>query len=112
MDALSGARPESLEAPCGRDQHCSIRRSRAAGAADAARERRSRDRVALCGHCVRQGEVVESKRLSATMDVVKERQRQRAEAKITKPATTRRDARLRAGTPRRTATGAALETPL
>ncbi len=57
-------------------------------------------------HSVRQGEVVENKRLSATMEFIKERQRQRVEATITKRSTTLRDARLlRAGTPRRTATG-------
>ena len=49
---------------------------------------------------VRQGGVVENKRLSATMDFIKEKQRQRTEAKIAKPSTTLRDARLlRAGTP-------------
>jgi transposase len=54
-------------------------------------------------HGVRQGEVVESKRLSATMEYIKERQRERIEAKVAKPSTTLRKARLlRAGTPRRT----------
>jgi hypothetical protein len=63
-------------------------------------------------HSVRQGEVVENKRLAATMDYIKEKQRQRTEAKIAKPSTTLREARLlRAGTPRRTAPGEALETP-
>ncbi len=56
-------------------------------------------------HSVRQGEVVENKRLAATMDFIKEKQRQRTEAKIQQPFTTLRDARLlRAGTPRRTPT--------
>ena len=64
-------------------------------------------------HGVRQGEVVENKRLSATMDFIKEKQRQRTEAKIAKPSTTLRKARLlRAGTPRRTATGSSFETRL
>ncbi len=63
-------------------------------------------------HSVRQGEVVENKRLSETMDFIREKQRQRIEAKIAKPSTTLRDARLlRAGTRRRTATGAAPEAP-
>ena len=61
-------------------------------------------------HSVRQGGVVENKRLSATMDFIKEKQRQRTEVKIAKPSTTLRDARLlRAGTPRRTATGSSAE---
>jgi hypothetical protein len=56
-------------------------------------------------HSVRQGEVVENKRLSEMMDLIRERQRLRAEAKIVKRSTTLRDTRLlRAGTPRRTAT--------
>jgi hypothetical protein len=64
-------------------------------------------------HRVQQGEVVENKRLSATMDFIKKKQRQRIEAKIAKPSTTLRDARLlRAGTPRRTATSASPEAPL
>jgi transposase len=64
-------------------------------------------------HGVRQGEVVENKRLSATMDFIKKKQRQRTEAKIAKPSTTLRKARLlRAGTPRRTATGSSFETRL
>jgi transposase-like protein len=59
-------------------------------------------------HGVQQGEVVESKRLSATMDFIKERQR--TEAKVAKPSTTLRKARLlRAGTPRRTTTGSSVE---
>ena len=54
-------------------------------------------------HRVKQGEVVESKRLSATMEFIKERQRERIEAKVAKPSTTLRKARLlRAVTPRRT----------
>jgi hypothetical protein len=62
-------------------------------------------------HSVRQGEVVENKRLSATMDFIEEKQRQRTEAKIAKPSTTLRVARLlRAGTPHRTATSAPPET--
>jgi hypothetical protein len=57
-------------------------------------------------HGVRQGEVVENKRLSAALDFIKEQQRERVEAKVAKPATTRREARLlRAGTPRRPAEG-------
>jgi hypothetical protein len=52
---------------------------------------------------VQQGEVVESKRLSATIELIKERQRERIEAELAKPTTTLRRARLlRAGTPRRT----------
>ena len=63
-------------------------------------------------HGVQQGEVVENKRLSATMDFIKEKQRQRIEAKIAKPSTTLRDVRLlRAGTPRRTAIGPSPEAP-
>jgi hypothetical protein len=63
-------------------------------------------------HSVRQGEVVENKRLSETMDLIRERQRLRAEAKIAKPGTTLREARLlRAGTPRRTTTTASPEAP-
>jgi hypothetical protein len=62
-------------------------------------------------HGVQQGEVVESKRLSATKDFIKERQHERTEAKVAKPSTTLRKARLlRAGTPRRTATGSSSET--
>jgi RNase P/RNase MRP subunit POP5 len=57
-------------------------------------------------HGVRQAEVVESKRLSATMDFIKERQRERIEAKVAKTSTTLRKARLlRAGTPRWTSPG-------
>jgi hypothetical protein len=56
-------------------------------------------------YSVQQAEVVENKRLSETMDLIREKQRRRAEARIEKPTTTLRDARLlRAGTPRRTAT--------
>jgi len=36
-------------------------------------------------HSVRQGEVVDSKRLSSTMDLIREKQRRRAEEKIAKP---------------------------
>jgi len=62
-------------------------------------------------HGVQQGEVVESKRLSATIEFIKERQREHIEAKVAKPSTTLRKARLlRAGTPRRTATGSSAET--
>lgn len=57
-------------------------------------------------HGVRQGDVVESKRLSATLEFIKERQRERIEAKVAKPSTTLRKARLlRAGTPRWTSPG-------
>jgi hypothetical protein len=52
-------------------------------------------------HSVRQGEVVENKRLSGTMDFIKEKQRQRTEAKIAKPSTTLRDARLLRAGPQR-----------
>jgi hypothetical protein len=62
-------------------------------------------------HAARQGEVVENKRLSAVLDFIKEQQRERTEATIAKPSKTRRDARLlRAGTPRRNATGSSVET--
>ncbi len=62
-------------------------------------------------HGVQQGEVVESKRLSATMDFIVERQRERTEAKLAKPSTTLRKARLlRTGTPRRTTAGSSSET--
>ncbi len=61
---------------------------------------------------VQQGEVVESKRLSATVDFIKQKQRQRIDAKIAKPSTTLRDTRLlRVGTPRRTAVGAPSKAP-
>ena len=61
-------------------------------------------------HSVRQAEVVESKRLSATMDLIRERQRERIEARVAKPSTTLRKARLlRAGTPRRTTSGSPAE---
>jgi hypothetical protein len=64
-------------------------------------------------HSVRQGEVVDNKRLAETMDFIREKQRRRAEEKIAKPSTTLREARLlRAGTPRRTAPSSSLETPL
>jgi hypothetical protein len=59
---------------------------------------------------VRPGDVVESKRLSATLEFIKERQRERIEAKAAKPSTTLREARLlRAGTPRRTRSGSPAE---
>jgi hypothetical protein len=62
-------------------------------------------------HRVQQGEIVENKRLSAALNFIKEQQRERTEAKVAKPSTTRRDARLlRAGTPRRTAMGSSGET--
>ena len=61
-------------------------------------------------HGVQQGEVVENKRLSEVMDLIKERQRERTEAKIAKPSTTLRKARLlRAGAHRRTATASSAE---
>jgi hypothetical protein len=61
-------------------------------------------------HGVQAAEVVESKRLAETMEFIKQRQRERTEAKLAKPFTTLRKARLlRAGTPRRTATGASPE---
>lgn len=56
-------------------------------------------------YSVQQAEVVENKRLSETMDLIREKQRRRAEAKAAKPTTTMRDARLlRAGIPRWTTT--------
>jgi hypothetical protein len=59
---------------------------------------------------VQAAEVVESKRLAPTMEFIEERQRERTEAKLGKPSTTLRKARLlRAGTQRRTATGASSE---
>ena len=59
---------------------------------------------------MRQGEVVENKRLSAVLDFIKEQQRERTEATIAKPSRTRRDARLlRAGTRRRTEAGSSAE---
>jgi hypothetical protein len=62
-------------------------------------------------HAVRQGEVVDRKRLSAALEFIKEQQRVRTEAKVAKPSTTRRDARLlRAGTPRRPESGPAAGT--
>ena len=61
-------------------------------------------------HRVQQAEVVENKRLAAALDFIKERQRERTEAKVAKPSTTQRDARLlRAGTPRRAATGSSAD---
>lgn len=60
---------------------------------------------------VRHADVVENKRLSATMDFITERQRERVEAKVAKPSTTLRKARLlRAGTPRRTSPRPSAET--
>jgi hypothetical protein len=61
-------------------------------------------------HGVQQGEVVENKRLSEVMDFIQERRRKRTEAKIAKPSTTLRKARLlRAGAHRRTAPGSSAE---
>ena len=61
-------------------------------------------------HGVQQGELVESKRLSATIDFIKERQRECTEAKLATPSTTLRKAHLlRAGMPRRTTTGSSVE---
>jgi transposase len=61
-------------------------------------------------HGVQQGEVVENKRLSEVMDLIRGRQRERTEAKIGKPSTTLRKARLlRAGAHRRTAHGSSAE---
>jgi hypothetical protein len=61
-------------------------------------------------HGVRQADVVENKRLSATIEFIKERQRERIEAKVAKPSTTLRKARLlRAGTPRRARSGSPAE---
>jgi len=55
---------------------------------------------------VRQGEIVDNKRLSEVLNVIGKQQRERTEATIAKPSTTRRDTRLlRAGTPRRSAAG-------
>ena len=56
------------------------------------------------GHRVQQGEVIENKRLSETLEFSKKKQRERTEAKLAKPFTTLREARLlRTGMPRRTA---------
>jgi hypothetical protein len=61
-------------------------------------------------HGVQQGEVVENKRLSEVMDFIQERQRERTEAKIAKPSTTLRKARLlRAGAHRWTDPGSSAE---
>ena len=61
-------------------------------------------------HGVPPGEVVENKRLSAALNWIQGQQRERTEAKVAKPATTRRDARLlRAGTQRRIPTGSSAE---
>ncbi len=63
-------------------------------------------------HGVRQGEVVENKRLSSALHFIQEQQRERTEAQVAKPSKTRRDARLlRAGTPRRTGMGPSPGTP-
>ena len=84
-------------------------------AARAARGKRVRieepENGSLCvWHGVQAAEVVESKRLAETMEFIKQRQRERTEATLAKPFTTLRKARLlRAGTPRRTAAGAAPE---
>lgn len=45
-------------------------------------------------HAVQPAEVVENKRLSVALEFSEARQRERVEAKIAKPATTRREARL------------------
>jgi hypothetical protein len=64
-------------------------------------------------HGVPQGEVVENKRLSAALEFIKVQQRERIAAKVAKPSTTRRDARLlRAGTPRRPEAGSSAEARL
>ncbi len=61
-------------------------------------------------HGVPQGEVVENKRLAAALDFIKAQQRERIAAKVAKPSTTRRDARLlRAGTRRRPEAGPSVE---
>jgi hypothetical protein len=57
-------------------------------------------------HGVRPADVVGSKHLAATMEYIKARQRECADAEAAKPSTTLREARLlRAGTPRRTGSG-------
>jgi hypothetical protein len=54
---------------------------------------------------------LENKRLAIALNFIKAQQRERIEAKVAKPSTTRRDARLlRAGTPRRAAMGSSAET--
>jgi transposase-like protein len=59
---------------------------------------------------VQQGEVVENKRLSAALNYIKAQQHERTEAKVAKPSTTLRKARLlRAGTPRRTTPASSAE---
>ena len=64
-------------------------------------------------HGTPQGEVVENKRLSAALEFIKTQQRERIAAKVAKPSTTRRDARLlRAGTPRRPEAGSSAEARL
>ncbi len=61
-------------------------------------------------HATRQGDVVDNKRLSAALDFIKERQRERTEAKVAKKSTTKRNARLlRAGTPRRPTAGSSAQ---
>ena len=50
---------------------------------------------------VRQGEIVENKRLSEVLGIIGKRQRERTEAKIAKPSTTLRGARLLRAGPRR-----------
>jgi hypothetical protein len=62
-------------------------------------------------HSVRQGEVVDNKRLSAALQFIKQQQSERTEAKAARSSTTRREARLlRAGTPRRPKAGSAAGT--
>ena len=61
-------------------------------------------------YSVRQGEVVDPKRLSAALEFIKQQQRDRTEAKVAKSSTTRRDARLlSAGTPRRHGEGSEVQ---
>ena len=57
-------------------------------------------------HGVRQGDVVENKRLAATLELIKAAQAQRVEERLARTKTTRRDARLlKAGTAKRTGAG-------
>lgn len=59
---------------------------------------------------MRQAEVVDNKRLSAALEFIEAQQYERTQAKIAKLPTTRRGARLlRAGTPRRRASGSAID---
>ncbi len=59
-------------------------------------------------HGVRQGEVVENKRLAATLELIKAAQAGRAEERLERTRTTKRNARLlKAGTERRTGAKAA-----